>query len=98
MPIPSCIKTWTEHNQDKTGDDPVFPSYERSKMTKMFKKAADELGIKGAVQYSLRHTKATNLAQRGVGFEKLQRWMGHKKASTTMRYIRTNVDDLEDLL
>jgi integrase len=46
------------------------------------------------VPYCLRHTCATRLAQAGVPLAAIQRWMGHKTISITMKYIHLAPSDL----
>jgi site-specific recombinase XerD len=48
--------------------------------------------------HSLRHTFGTVCAARGVPVPQIQRLMGHKDVTTTMRYISVSKADLEDAI
>jgi len=46
------------------------------------------------VPHALRHTCATRLVQRGASIPTVQRWMGHARVATTMRYAHASDVDL----
>ena len=48
------------------------------------------------VPYVLRHTCASRLAKAGVYLARIQKWMGHKTISITIRYVHLFGRDLED--
>ena len=53
------------------------------------------------VPYTLRHTCASRLVQRGASIFKVMKWMGHTKIETTMIYAKlrqSDVFELSDLL
>jgi integrase/recombinase XerD len=54
-------------------------------------------GIHTLTAYSLRHGYATNLVKKNVNLAKVQKAMGHKKISTTLKYTHLNIEDLKDL-
>jgi integrase len=45
--------------------------------------------------HSLRHTTATRLVQKGVNLAIVQKFLGHKTITTTMRYVKIADDDLQ---
>ncbi|MFN4278045.1 MAG: tyrosine-type recombinase/integrase [Ferrovibrio sp.] len=44
--------------------------------------------------HTLRHTCCSRLVQRGVDLRRVQRWMGHKSITTTLRYAHLAPEDL----
>jgi integrase len=54
------------------------------------------LGSDGLI-HTFRHTCASRLVQRGVDLYRVQRWMGHKSTTTTMRYAHLSPKHLEGL-
>jgi integrase len=55
------------------------------------------MGLDGDSQFvvhMLRHTCASRLVQRGVPLVMVQKWMGHKKIETTLRYAHLAPDSL----
>jgi integrase len=46
------------------------------------------------VPHALRHTCASRLAQGGMTIQKIQRWLGHKSLTQTMRYAHLTPADL----
>lgn len=49
------------------------------------------------VLHMLRHTCASRLAQRGAPPQMIQRWMGHKTITVTMRYMHLAPSSLDAL-
>lgn len=54
-------------------------------------------GIHTHTAYALRHGYATNLVKKNVNLAKVQKAMGHKKISTTLKYTHLHIEDLRDL-
>jgi len=51
---------------------------------------------RGISIHSLRHTYATHLLESGVNIRAIQRFMGHEKLETTMRYLHLTQKGQED--
>ena len=50
------------------------------------------------VPYTMRHTCATRLVQRGADLTKVMKWMGHSNYETTLRYAKLNDEDMDELV
>lgn len=62
-----------------------------------FGKARDYAGLgEEVIPYTLRHTCASRLVQRGVDLRRVQKWMGHKSIQVTLRYAHLAPDDLNE--
>lgn len=85
---------------------PLFPgdspkddkSFSVDNLTQRLLKLNKKLGVKGFTAYDLRHSLATYLAEQKVPMHDIKTFMGHKKISTTERYIHVNEIDLTDSL
>ncbi|SIS70324.1 site-specific integrase [Phaeovulum vinaykumarii] len=65
------------------------------------RQAAEHLGLDDVVLYTMRHTCASRLVQRGADLRRIMHWMGHTNISTTLRYAKltpTDIFKLETLL
>jgi integrase len=77
---------------DKTG--PVFASRTGSRLShrnverRGFDAAATDAGIAGVTLHDLRHAYGSRLASRGLSAKQIADAMGHKRTSTTERYIQ----------
>lgn len=63
--------------------------------------AAKHLGMDDVVPYTMRHTCASRLVQRGADLRRVQTWMGHAKIEMTLRYAKlvpTDIFELGDML
>lgn len=79
----------------KNGNQPFTRDY----VSKKFKKACRDAGIDENVHYnSLRHSTASNLAQKGVSLYTIQKILGHTKFSTTQIYAHLQIDTLRDAI
>lgn len=68
-------------------------------ISKTFKKICREVGIDEMIRFhSLRHSFASNLAQRGVSPFQLKELLGHSSVSTTERYSHLNIDSLREAI
>lgn len=68
-------------------------------ISKTFKKICREIGIDEMIRFhSLRHSFASNLAQRGVSPFQLKELLGHSSVSTTERYSHLNIDSLREAI
>jgi len=66
-----------------------------------FKQAAQHLGMDDVIPYTLRHTCASRLVQRGADLRRVQTWMGHSSLDMTLRYAKlvpTDIFELGDIL
>lgn len=80
----------------KTG--PLFP-HNNWWLGKAWRAAKKEMGLsedRGFVPYSLRHTCASRLVQRGVELVVVQEWMGHANMEMTRRYAKLCPKNLFD--
>lgn len=50
---------------------------------------------KNIVPHSFRHTAATSALQHGMPVDQVQKFLGHSKIDTTLRYARTSDDDIK---
>lgn len=63
--------------------------------------AAKHLGMDDVVPYTMRHTCASRLVQRGADLRRVQTWMGHARIEMTLRYAKlvpTDIFELGDML
>ena len=63
--------------------------------------AADHLGMEDVVLYTMRHTCASRLVQRGADLRRVMQWMGHSNINTTLKYAKltpTDIFSIGDLL
>ena len=63
--------------------------------------AAKHLQMPDVVPYTMRHTCASRLVQRGADLRRVQTWMGHAKIDMTLRYAKlvpTDIFELGDML
>lgn len=59
-----------------------------------FRRYIKQLGInKRIVSHTMRHTCATQLASKGVPFNKIQRILGHERLETTVKYYIGAIED-----
>ncbi|TAG49811.1 MAG: site-specific integrase [Betaproteobacteria bacterium] len=61
-----------------------------------FQKLSDEIGVK-ITPHRLRHTAATELAMSTLDLRAIQKLLGHQTDRTTLTYIRSKTDDIQDL-
>jgi integrase len=66
------------------------------RLKKAFRKAVKESEIAHFRFHDLRHTFATQLAQRSVDLYKIAKLLGHKDISTTQRYAHHYPESLRD--
>jgi integrase/recombinase XerC len=65
---------------------------------RVLKRYGQEAGIENLTPHILRHSFAKNLANKGVGVEKIALLLGHENLNTTQIYIRPDFKDLEKAL
>lgn len=62
----------------------------------MLKNVGERAGIKESNPHKYRHTFATNLYKRGMDVRMIQQLLGHSNINTTMIYINTDTEMLQD--
>ncbi len=68
-------------------------------VSKKFKRACKAAGVDKAIHFhSLRHSFASNLAQKGVSLYVIKELLGHSSISTTEIYSHLNMDSLKDAI
>lgn len=82
----------------RRGNRPViFSPLSRATLRAQWERVRHLLKLDGDPQFvvhMLRHTCASRLVQRGVPLAMVQKWMGHKKIETTLRYAHLAPDSL----
>jgi integrase len=82
-------------------DKYIFPNqsgnkFDKSKVSKIFKAVLRKLRFNEDYHFHcLRHTFASDLANRGVPMNQIAYLMGHKNYETTKQYIHTGYDELK---
>jgi integrase len=78
-------------------DQLVFPNLSPRQLEVRFETARKDAGLgRDVTIHVLRHTVASWLVQRGVPIAAVQRWLGHKTISMTLRYGHLAPENLED--
>ncbi len=83
------------------GEKRPFGDLRTDMVSEQFREAADHLGMGDVVLYTLRHTCASRLVQRGADLRRVMQWMGHEDIKTTIRYAKltpTDIFSLGDML
>ncbi len=62
---------------------------------RILQRYAQQAGLDELTPHMLRHSFAKNLANRGVGLEKIAMLLGHSSLNTTRMYITPDLNDLE---
>ena len=71
--------------------------YSDDHYSKVFKKACKAAGMDNAIHFhTLRHSFASNLAQKGVSLYTIKELLGHSSISTTEIYSHLNMDSLRE--
>jgi integrase len=76
------------------GDKRPFGDIRCDELSRSIRMAADHLGMDDVVMYSLRHTCASRLVQRGADLRRVMQWMGHTNINTTLRYAKLTPTDI----
>ena len=63
-----------------------------------FDRVRNHLGWDDVVIHTMRHTCASRFVQAGVDLLRVQKWMGHKRIETTLRYAHLMPSDLDPML
>lgn len=74
-----------------------FHSLSVERFSSVFQSVAASLNLQGVVLYTLRHTCASRLVQRGADIRRVMEWMGHTNINTTLRYAKLAPNDLFEL-
>ncbi|EHB2726802.1 site-specific integrase [Salmonella enterica subsp. enterica serovar 4,[5],12:b:-] len=76
----------------------LFP-YEPHSVTKAFRRAADKAGVsRELVFHSMRHTRATIAAEKGLSTLQIMAITGHKDVSMVVRYTHLKAENVAKLL
>jgi integrase len=98
LPIPRRLLTFLRLAR-KRGTDlgyVVHRDGERlGNMKRAFNAACDAAGLSDVTPHTLRHTRATWLAQAGVPLDQIGGWLGHSDARTTQLYAHHHPDFME---
>ena len=70
----------------KNDNDLIFDKNENSMKTAMSKLFTQQLKVPVS-SHDFRHTKITELAESGMQIAKIQKHVGHKSATTTLKYV-----------
>lgn len=91
-----------QHHHNGNASGFVIKSHTGERLHKVqdiFTQMRYESGIRlEATFHTLRHTFATNAANKGVNLPTLQQWLGHSDIKTTMRYIHVNKDHSQQMM
>lgn len=79
------------------GQSRPFENQNASVLSQKVRKAFDHLGLDEYVLYTLRHTCASRMVQRGADIRRLKDWMGHTDIKTTLRYAKLAPSDIIEL-
>lgn len=86
------LELWSRRTPYARDDDLVFAHPQKgtpldgSKMSKRFKEACAQAGVRRVRFHDLRHTFATNLAASGTPIRAIQEFLGHADGKTTQIY------------
>ncbi len=83
------------------GDKRPFGQAQTHYLSQQIRTAADVLDMRDVVLYTMRHTCASRLVQRGADLRRVMQWMGHSNINTTLRYAKltpTDIFNLKDML
>ena len=86
------LDVWSQRTVYRSDDDLVFAHpqtgnpLDRSKVTKRFKQACRDSGVRVIRFHDLRHTFATRLAASGQPMRTIQEFLGHADSKTTQIY------------
>jgi integrase/recombinase XerC len=76
-------------------EGPAEESLSGREVQRVLKRYAQDSGLDELTPHMLRHSFAKNLANRGVGLEKIAVLLGHSSLNTTRIYITPDTKDLE---
>ena len=88
-----ALEAWSRRTAYITDDDLVFAHpqtgkpLDRSKVTKRFKAACRDAGVRPVRFHDLRHTFGTRLAASGESMRTIQEFLGHADSKTTQIYV-----------
>lgn len=66
--------------------------------SKIFNRACDKVGIKGASTHSMRRTALTQMHLQGIPLRTIQEISGHKSLAALQRYLEVSEDNKNDAL
>lgn len=83
----------------QAGKEKPWGHISHNRLQYIWRLAKDEAGFADdpeVVPHVLRHTCASRLVQSGVGITIVQKWLGHRMLTQTMRYAHLAVDQLDE--
>ncbi|WP_209591679.1 tyrosine-type recombinase/integrase [Methanococcus voltae] len=110
------LNYYVKHNIYSTPNSPLFQNERGRKLNKtwlgrVFKDAIDELKAEGEIPqnkriviHSIRHGRAVDMLNKGIGIDIVKEYLGHKSLETTLFYSHSRertesmLNDLKDLL
>jgi integrase len=90
--VARAVETWSRRTAYAGDDDLVFAHpqtgrpLDRSKVTRRFRAACRDAGVRPVRFHDLRHTFGTRLAASGESMRTIQEFLGHADAKTTQIY------------
>lgn len=90
---PEFVFTFAEHDRHQRITNVRHP-YTQSGWRRVWSRALDEAGIEDFRFHDLRHTTATRLLRATGNLELVRRLLGHLTIQSTLRYARSELDDV----
>jgi site-specific recombinase XerD len=93
----AALKRWKETRPQYPGDDSLFPSQKgigglcREHVTRIFRRHAEAVGLPKGKRFVhiLKHSRCSHLLEDGMPITSVQRIVGHKALSSTLKYCHT---------
>jgi len=92
----TLIKQYLEWRQQFSYRGPLLFPFSRQRGWQIVEKLGRRIGITGLHPHSFRHFLATRWVSKGLDIKKLQIFLGHASISTTMEYVDSSFDQLQD--
>ena len=87
---------WAKSNKSNTNNY-VWSMIDYKQYGIIFGRAKDAASLdESVIPYTLRHTCASRLVQRGIDITRVSKWLGHADITTTMRYAHLAPNDLKE--
>lgn len=97
------VLRYAEHEKLKNKDyiiqSHMGKTMHRSQVYRLLNNIAEKAGIQKTIgTHTMRRSRATNLLNKGYRMERVSRLLRHRNLTTTMRYLRLSVGDLQTAL